>query len=974
MKNKNNGVLFFAFFFLTFSVLSAQIINGSFESKFKRYQKNETFSGAQTQNWNVTAWKGERIHKQIVLWSNTNVNGLSYNVGNLTDGGVNHIMSSNISLRFAKYIKGDPEARSCSEYPTHPTAIEIADALSKEEVNVLSSTDPLKLWVTINVPSNAVAGNYTGTITVNGGAIPLVFTIVVNVVDYTLPNVENWSFHLDLWQFPVNILNHYNTANPINPITMWSDEHFALFEPAYKLLANAGQKAITTYIKDGALGAESMVKWIKKTNGTWEYDFTAFDKYVSTLMSWGITKQIDCFSPVGWNEAIIPYHDEATNSTINLNAPLGSTEYNVRWNHFLTAFKIHLDSKGWFNKVILYLDEVSEAKLLNVTSLVHGNNANWKLGIAYSHGLSNASKANFYDLSGILEDASNNGITSDKISTFYTSCTQTRPNNYVTPENNPAEMTWMGWHAFKENYDGYLRWAFDYWQLSDPFDARDGGHTAGDFSIIYRGSNGSPSEILSSIRFEMLREGIQDFEKLKILKTSLEGSSNPYDQEILNELNNIINDFDRTSGVGAKQLIIRGQKAIADITLGSFSYCKVNGGANSNYYVKSLTSSGGDDNLNFSTSQFPNFGYEHHTISKVSALPGNNIMLNLINSSTSNCARTKVWIDWNGDNDFEDAGEEVFSGGDQDSCGNSVSYNILITVPANVGQGLKRIRVQVRDAFEAIPTACGTNNKTGTADFDLNVLDVYCGVIGTGDYNANQVITTGGTTNINYSGSRGVDNYSLSTEKITMSKLGVFNLSVTNSNGWSRSMVWIDWNGDGDFEDVGEHLPPLSPEKVTVGTTPTYSLNITVPSESIVGTHKIRIVTGDAWTYEDAAIPNTPCGIPTPDETLENAAIKDFNIEIIASLGLNELKKSEFDFDIYPNPLKTKVIIQSSAINNHKADVFIFSSLGQIIYTKAYDLFQSPETIIFPKMLKSGMYFLKVNALNKNFTFKLIKG
>ena len=98
-----------------------------------------------------------------------------------------------------------------------------------------------------------------------------------------------------------------------------------------------------------------MIRWIKKIDGTWEYNFTAFEKYVETLMSWGITGQIDCFSPVGWNEDTIPHWDEASNGIVNLNAPLGSTVYNERWDDFLTAFKTFLDAKGWFDITVLYL-------------------------------------------------------------------------------------------------------------------------------------------------------------------------------------------------------------------------------------------------------------------------------------------------------------------------------------------------------------------------------------------------------------------------------------------------------------------------------------------------------------------------------------------------------------------------------------------------------------------------------------------
>ncbi|TLX71676.1 DUF4091 domain-containing protein [Labilibacter sediminis] len=553
------------------NMINSQSLQGSFESKFKRYQKNESFVGEETQSWHTVVWKGERIYKQIVLWSSYDINNLSYDISALIKGN-DQISSSNIKLSFGKYIKGDPEARSCSAYPTHEVAVEIIDALSNEPHTSITSQDPLKLWVIIDVPEATVAGVYTGNITVKGVDTPLIFNLELKVVDYTLPDVSNWSFHLDLWQFPVNNLDRYNDANWSNKITTWSDEHFDLIEPAYRLLANVGQKVITTYIKDGALGAESMVKWIKKTDGTWEYDFTVFDKYVTKLMSWGITEQISCFSPVGWNESQIPYWNESTNQKATLNAPLNTSTYSTRWNHFLTAFKIHLDEKGWFDKTVLYLDEVSEAKLNNVISVVHGNDPDWKLGIAYSHGLSNESKSHFYDISGILEDASNQGITEGKVSTFYTSCTQKNPNNYITPENNSAEMTWMCWHALSQGYDGYLRWAYDYWRLSDPFDARDGAHTAGDFSMIYRSSNTDPVNFLSSLRLEMLREGIEDFEKIKILKDALLTSTNPADHVKLELLNSVVLKFNKTSGVNAEEFVREGQNVINDIVDVTSSY------------------------------------------------------------------------------------------------------------------------------------------------------------------------------------------------------------------------------------------------------------------------------------------------------------------------------------------------------------------------------------------------------------------
>ena len=77
----------------------------------------------------------------------------------------NSISASNIRLRFPSYIKGDDQALDCGNYESRTTTL-IADALSEVPVTTLTTQDPVKIWVTINTPADAVPGIYTGTIQV----------------------------------------------------------------------------------------------------------------------------------------------------------------------------------------------------------------------------------------------------------------------------------------------------------------------------------------------------------------------------------------------------------------------------------------------------------------------------------------------------------------------------------------------------------------------------------------------------------------------------------------------------------------------------------------------------------------------------------------------------------------------------------------------------------------------------------------
>ena len=126
-------------------------------------------------------------------------------------------------------------------------------------------------------------------------------------------------------------------------------------------------------------------------------------------------------------------------------------------------------------------------------------------------------------------------------------------------------MTWLAWHASAQGYDGYLRWAYDYWRNEDPRDARDGGFTAGDFAFVYRTDNSQSMQYQSSVRFELLREGIQDFEKIALLKSGHYRDLSAVVKELLDKT---LNAFTEQSGIDGKseELVVRAQATLAAIS------------------------------------------------------------------------------------------------------------------------------------------------------------------------------------------------------------------------------------------------------------------------------------------------------------------------------------------------------------------------------------------------------------------------
>jgi Glycoside hydrolase 123, catalytic domain len=74
-----------------------------------------------------------------------------------------------------------------------------------------------------------------------------------------------------------------------------------------------------------------------------------------------------------------------------------------------------------------------------------------------------------------------------------------------------------------------LRWAYDAWPADPVRDSRHVLWPSGDCFMIYPGGG-------SSIRFEKMREGIVDFEKLKILRNKAAKSTDPAIKNLVQQL------------------------------------------------------------------------------------------------------------------------------------------------------------------------------------------------------------------------------------------------------------------------------------------------------------------------------------------------------------------------------------------------------------------------------------------------------
>lgn len=459
---------------------------------------------ASTKALSLTGWRGERVAAQAVLSTPTDIKELSISVSDLTSG-KNVIPASSIKRYFVRYTLTD-------EFERKETRL-MADRLEAADKSMAVSKNTTRpLWLDIRIPANAAPGKYKGTMTVSADGQKYELPYTVQVIDRVLPAPKDWAFHLDLWQNPYAVARYYQ-------VPLWSKEHFEYMRPIMTMLAEAGQKVITTSIIQHPWNSqtydpfESMIAKMKQLDGTWKYDYTVFDKWVEFMMSCGITEQIDCYTLVPWSYKF-DYYDCASNSTKMISCEPTTKEYRDMILPFLKDFTKHLKQKGWFERTCIAMDERPIDQMNAVFKVVKEADPNWRIEGAANYDINSELADNVYDISvayqyklvsdEVLQRRASKG---QKI-TFYTCCGPDRPNTFTF--SNPAESAYMGWHSYACNYFGYLRWAYCSWPVQPNQDSRFGGWYAGDTFLAYPGC--------SSIRLERLVEGIQAYEKLRILE------------------------------------------------------------------------------------------------------------------------------------------------------------------------------------------------------------------------------------------------------------------------------------------------------------------------------------------------------------------------------------------------------------------------------------------------------------------------
>ena len=340
---------------------------------------------------------------------------------------------------------------------------------------------------------------------------------------------------------------------------------------------------------------------------------------------------------------------------------------------------------------------------------------------------------------------------------------------------------------------------------------------------------------------------------------------------------------------------------------------------------------------------------------------------------------TKVWIDFNQDNDFTDAGEEVYSR----STGYYTSTHQRIDIPSRIPTGLTRLRVAFRK--DSAPSACGEFEIGEVEDHLVKIVasDFYCTSQGASTY-YEWIDNVGDPSfpNPDSGDNGGYANHLCGTTinghfHFMQGYTGSISLkpgyaSGSYPEGWK---VWIDYNEDFVF-DVYEEVFKVWP------TTGTVSGNFDVPN---LGK---KIITRMRVQMKYNSLPMDPCETNFPyGETedfivtlwyyppLKNSTPKKQRIacehteerNIIQPQTLPALPDEALNVSFHPSSQRLKAEVKLR--EPEKARLDLFDVRGRLITSKDWDGDEQLE-LLLPNGA-SGIYILVFSTARASLSRKV---
>jgi len=397
------------------------------------------------------------------------------------------------------------------------------DPLREDSPFELKPETTQSVWITVHAPPDTEPGEYSGEAKFYSGDEPLgARGFRVRVMEAAVPaaqtlKVTNW----------LNLSAEY--LRRYYKVEQYSDAYWALLGNIGRVMAEHKQNVLLTPVM--SLAQPSVA------GGRIQYDFRRLDKWVETFEKAGLLGTIEGRHLLGRQSGyhtpmVVPAYVVENGKVVERNLEADDPRAEQFLNGFLSALYAHLKEKGWTGRYIQHVHDEPhnrEAPIYNRYATIIRRNLP---GIPTIDAVGLDQDIGFFaDVCDIWVpvlgsfdhqlDKVRAHVEKGGAAWFYT-CIFPQGRYLNRFIDHPAvKVRLLHWFNFRHDFSGFLHWGGNYWGPG-PFDnvqtVINDNLTllpAGDNAIVY--PNPEKDSVLSSIRLEAMREGIEDYELLAAL-------------------------------------------------------------------------------------------------------------------------------------------------------------------------------------------------------------------------------------------------------------------------------------------------------------------------------------------------------------------------------------------------------------------------------------------------------------------------
>ena len=505
--------------------------------------------------------RGETLSGQFVVSAGKDLSDVSVTIGRIIN------MHDNSSLAADKavwnFVGSVPLSENASNQPlttvTRKAPANFPDYLTDKEKTYIRKGVCQAIWLTIEVPSDLEAGSYYGNVLVSCDKGER--TLPLSLAVYPLSMPEKRHLKVTEWYSTDGFEKFYGITEKYSP------EWFAMLHKFAENMAAHRQNVFQVPM--------SSISITDDGTGNLEFDFSKFGRMADVFWETGKmdyleTGELAHFGKGGFSSTDISFKDFPVRNIKTGETAMMNGDMVVKY--LLPEFERYLRRKGWLDKTIFHIkDEPSHhnaLKWIDISRTVHD----------YAPDLKRIDAVCTSFLFGNIEiavpklDHLDAGYDKYKAEQqkgnelwFYTVGIY-QGSNYPnkTIDMPLIDSRILHWLNYAYDLKGYLHWGWNQW-TDDPY--HDPDIHIGDGWHVYPSRTG----VLNSLRWEEMRNGIQDYEyflllenRIKVLKDSL-GSGfswiNPRQRgmEIVKQAAGSLKDHTRDPGVlySAKMSLIK---------------------------------------------------------------------------------------------------------------------------------------------------------------------------------------------------------------------------------------------------------------------------------------------------------------------------------------------------------------------------------------------------------------------------------